>query len=323
MKALVTSASRKLPLLQAIQDQLDAAAPASPVQVIAGDSDAHCLAAYSWEGFWHMPRLDEDPARTLAAILDQGFDLVIPTRDADVAFLAGQRDALALAGVHCLVASPEAVRTCRDKLAFSTALDEAGLLSIPTATDPGDARLGATRLAVKERFGAGSLGVALDVTHDEAVRAAAALTDPVFQPFVPGPELSLDAYRTRDGRLLGIIARSRDVVLGGESAVTTTVDPHPYRHLAHRLLDTLDVQGHAVVQVILGPEGPTVVECNARLGGASTLSLAAGLRSISWFALEARDEDPAALPFTPHVGPLRLVRIPHDVIGDVTDATGL
>lgn len=314
MKALITSASRKLPLLRAIQTQLDSVAGAA--LVLAADSDPRALAAYAWPDFWQMPRLDGPADLVLEAVAAQGADLVIPTRDADVEFFARHQDVLAERGVRCLVPPIEAVELCADKVAFSERLLGAGLPAIPTSLDPSDPALGPGTRVVKERRGAGALGMALNVDHANAVVAAAALDAPCFQPFVAGPELSLDAYRSSDGRLLGVIARTRDVVIAGESAVTMTIDATPYLGLVGDVLTTLGLTGHALIQVILSAEGPVIVECNARLGGASTLSLAAGLSTIAWFAMEAGGADPSLLPFIPHDGPLQLVRVPQDVIRD-------
>jgi carbamoyl-phosphate synthase large subunit len=59
-----------------------------------------------------------------------------------------------------------------------------------------------------------------------------------------------------------------------------------------------------------------VIECNARLGGASTLALAAGLMSLAWFARESDGLDPADISFTPRPAGWQLVRVPQDVIRD-------
>lgn len=314
MKALVTSASRKLPLLRAVFDQLATVTP--DVTVVATDADPGCLAAYAWQPFVPFPRLDDvAPATVIDAVGVLAPELLIPTRDADVLFFAEHVDALAARGTWCLGGTRPAVARCLDKLAFAVALTDAGVPVIPTVLDPAGA--GSDRLVVKERHGAGSRGIGLDLAPGLAAEAAEALSEPVFQPFVPGREVSIDAYRTRDGRLLGQVARSRDVVVGGESQVSTTVDPEPYAALTSAALSALELTGHAVLQAIDGPDGPVLVECNPRLGGASTLALAAGLRSVAWAWAEASGFDPGEIAFDPEPPGLRLVRAPSDAIGRV------
>jgi len=312
VRVLVTSASRKLPLLRAIADQLAVVAPAA--EVVAADADPRCLAAYAWRPFVPFPRLDDAaPQTVIDAIGVLAPEVLVPSRDADVTFFAEHVDALAARGTWCLAGTGPAVTRCLDKYAFSAALADAGVPAIPTALDP--AAVHADRLVVKERHGAGARGVRLDLSAQAAAAAAEDLSEPVFQPFVPGPEVSIDAYRARDGRLLGLIARSRDLVRHGESQVTTVVDPAPYAGLATAALTALGLTGHAVLQAIDGPDGPVLVECNPRLGGASTLALAAGLRTVAWAWLEAAGQDPGTVAFAPAAPGLRLVRAPADEIG--------
>lgn len=314
MQVLVTSASRKLPLLRALSAQLATVAP--DATVVAADADPACLAAYAWEPFVAFPRLaDASPQAVVDAVAAVSPDLLVPTRDADVLFFADHHGALAARGTWCLAGTEPAVARCLDKLAFAAALAEAGVPVIPTVLDPAAAR--SDRVVVKERRGAGSRGLGLDLAPGVAATLAEALDEPVFQPFVPGREVSIDAYRARDGRVLGVVVRSRDVVVGGESQVSTTVDSGPYAALAGAALTALELTGHAVLQAIDGPGGPVLVECNPRLGGASTLSLAAGLRSVEWAWLEAHGRDPGEVGFEPAAPGLRLVRTAHDAIGRV------
>ena len=314
VQALVTSASRKLPLLRAVSDHLATVAP--DATVVASDANPFCLAAYAWQPFVAFPRLDDvAPQTVIDAVTAVSPELLIPTRDADVLFFADHHAALAARGTWCLAGSEPAVARCLDKLAFAVALTDAGVPVIPTVLDPAAAR--SDRVVVKERHGAGSRGLGLDLAPGIAATMAEALAEPVFQPFVPGREVSIDAYRARDGRVLGVIVRSRDVVVGGESKVTTTVDPGPYAALTDAALTALELTGHAVLQAIDGADGPVLVECNPRLGGASTLSLAAGLSSVEWAWLEAHGRDPGELAFEPAPPGLRLVRTAHDTIGRV------
>lgn len=314
MQALVTSASRKLPLLRAVAAQLGESA--TEVVVVAADANPQCVAAYAWQPFVLLPRLaDVAPSTVVDAIAVLGVELLIPTSDADALFFAEQREELAARGVWCPTGDQPSVARCLDKLAFAEVLADAGVPAIPTSLDPAMAAGG--RVVVKERFGAGSRGLLVDATPADAAAFAESLVEPVFQPFIRGREVSIDAYRSRDGRLLGTVVRTRDVVVGGESQVTTTVDPKPYLALVEQALTELGLTGHAVLQAIDGPQGPVLVECNPRVGGASTLSFAAGLRSIAWAWSEAQGQDPAVVPFVAQDPGLRLVRAPADEIGRI------
>ena len=108
-----------------------------------------------------------------------------------------------------MVSPPDAIDRCLDKARFASTLEESGLPAIPTASSLDDLPPTA-EYVVKERRGSGSQGMGLRLSGRFALDAAARLQDPVFQPFVPGQELSIDAYRSRAGGTLGYVARSRD-----------------------------------------------------------------------------------------------------------------
>jgi carbamoyl-phosphate synthase large subunit len=55
-----------------------------------------------------------------------------------------------------------------------------------------------------------------------------------------------------------------------------------------------------------------LLECNCRFGGASTLSIAAGLDSFYWFLRECLNEDLSDLPFLNYRRGLRQIRYAED-----------
>jgi len=260
-----------------------------------------------------MPKIPTtDPRELISAMEHKGIDIVIPTRDEDAEYFGFHRQLFTDAGIEAMVSNNESVQICVDKLYFAQRMAELGIQAIATALDPADLDSLISQFVVKERRGSGSKSMFLNVNSKKAKEFAKTIENPVFQPYVSGPEFSVDAYRSRAGKVLGFIARSRDLVIQGESQVSTIVDPEPFHKLVHDVMTGLDFQGHAVLQFIDSPAGLVCIECNPRLGGASTLALKAGLKSAMWFVLEVRGEDPTRIPFTPtHIGG-RLVRIPKD-----------
>jgi carbamoyl-phosphate synthase large subunit len=309
---LVTSVARKVPLLRAVRAALDDVGREG-AELHGGDLDPHAVGRHFVDRFWAMPPLSQLAVETAIDYCSaHGIALIVPTRDGELEFWARQRAELAAAGVDVLVSDPEAVATCLDKLRFAEALRAAGEPAIPTATSPDE--LGAERLVVKERFGAGAAAVALDVDPAAAREHARGLDDPIFQPYVAGDEFSLDLYAARDGTCLGVVARRREVVIGGESQVTATVRDPALERLGERLARVLGLRGHAVLQVIVAGGEHHVIECNPRFGGASTLAVAAGLATFEWAYLEALGESLESRPFVRRERELRQVRFPQDTV---------
>ena len=139
------------------------------------------------------------------------------------------------------------------------------------------------------------------------------LQSPIFQPFIIGKEYSVDVYISRSGKIKGIICRSRELVINGESKITTTQSHKGIEKLVNDILTAFSFYGHVIFQIIEDLEGELhVIECNPRFGGASTLSLAAGLDSFYWFLNECSDLNIDSYPFL--VSDKKQIRYSEDLI---------
>jgi carbamoyl-phosphate synthase large subunit len=303
---MISSVSGKVPLVRRMKE---AAAKLSPALRIEGaDSAASPLARHFIDTFWQMPKLADLTAESLVAhCRTAGVRAIVPTRDGELGWFANVAPQLAHEGIHVMISQPAAIDACVDKLRFAT---------LPGAI-PAFAKLPADTSGpwvVKERFGAGSRSIGLNLDAAEALAHAKDLSDPIFQRFVAGQEVSADLYVDRKRHIKGCVVRTRDLVVGGESQITTTIDAPAVEAACRRILESLPFYGHVVFQAIIAANGEVrVIECNARFGGASSLSIAAGLDSFYWFLLEAAGEDLEAYPFLyDATRPLRQVRYASD-----------
>lgn len=304
---MITSISRKTPLLECAKRALTKFDPGARVH--GADLDPEALGRHFVDTFWVSPPFAEAGVEGLVDhCARNGIRYILPTRDGDLEWFANAREELAGAGIEVMVSPPETIALCRDKLRFAAHLEQHGLPAIATAQTTEVLPRSATWV-VKERWGSGSRGVYCDVPAHRLDELAAELEDPIFQPFIRGRELSVDLYRDRAGRVHGSICRTRDTVIAGESQVTTVVDAPALSKVCEEVAHCLNVQGHVTMQAIETPEARVrIVECNARFGGASTLSERAGLESFYWFLLEASGRGLERAPFRPRSGALRLVR---------------
>src|SRR5690606_31781337 len=104
-------------------------------------------------------------------------------------------------------------------------------------------------------------------------------------------------------------------VVHGESQVTATFRDSKLEMLCAAFAEKLGIYGHAVMQIMIDAAGEYhIIECNARLGGASRLSLEMGLDSIYWFLLESQGVDLDEYPFSRSAVEKRLIRYAEDVI---------
>ncbi|MEQ8268855.1 MAG: NAD-dependent epimerase/dehydratase family protein [Parvibaculum sp.] len=309
---LVSSASKKVPLVRAVQQAARKLHP--DIDVIAGDMQAGALTRHVADGFWQMPRTVEAAiGELLDGCRERGIRTIIPTRDGELPFWARHRAQLASAGIDVVVSPLESVETCLDKLAFAQLGHERGLPFIPAALHPGELDERGP-FVVKERFGAGARSIGINLDREAALAHGASLENPIYQPFIDGREISIDAWMDTEHRVKGLVLRHRDKVVDGESQITTTFRDAGVEAEVERVLGALRLRGPVVLQVLVDTRGHThVIECNTRFGGASTASIAAGLDMFYWSLLEGRGADLADYPFERIEGELRQVRLPSDI----------
>src|SRR5690606_19671430 len=179
-------------------------------------------------------------------------------------------------GIDVVISPPESVEACLDKLAFARFGAANGLPFIPAALHPDE--VPAARYVVKERFGAGARSIGLGLARDAALAHGESLSVPIYQPFIEGYEVSIDAWMEEAHEVKGLVMRRRDCVVDGESQVTTTFRDAGIENVMRDVLSALRLRGPAVLQALVDAEGGVhVIECNTRFGGASTASIAAGL----------------------------------------------
>ncbi|MFC4599649.1 NAD-dependent epimerase/dehydratase family protein [Cohnella hongkongensis] len=307
---LVTSLSRKVPLVKCLRQANERLGGRR--LIYGADSNPEAIGRHFVDGFWPMPRLDQLPLTELVSYCRKhGIRSIIPTRDGELAYFAAAKPALAEAGIAVMVSSEQTIKRCADKLAFYEYGAEHGFPVIPTAAQYA-AEMG-DRVVAKPRYGAGARTMALDVSPEDAVRQAERIPEPIYQPYVPGREVSADLYVDQAGRCRGVVLRYREIVIDGESQSTVTFRDESIERLCSDLAEKLGIYGHAVMQLMVDDSGrPHIIECNARFGGASRLSLEAGLDSFRWFLMEGEGQ-PLDEPFVRLGRERRMIRFPEDV----------
>lgn len=309
---MITSAAGKAPLVRAM---LSAANKLHPdIKVWAGDVDEHASSRHVADGFWKMPRTaDTELEALLAGCKERGIWVLLPTRDGELEFWARHRERFADEGIDVVVGPIDSVTTCLDKLAFAGFGLANGLPFIETGLSPDE--LGPGPYVVKERYGAGSRQIGLRLDRESAMEHARSLEHPIYQPFVAGREISIDAWLDKAQRVKGLVLRTRDRVVNGESQVTTTFRHPEIESIATRALEALKLRGPVVMQALIDPDQRLhIIECNSRFGGASTASIAAGLDMLYWSLLEAQGADMGQVPFDRIQGDVRQVRVPTDIV---------
>ncbi|EKN67674.1 ATP-grasp domain-containing protein [Schinkia azotoformans] len=317
MNVLVTSISRKIPLINEVQKAGNKLGINS--LIYGADSNSEAIGKFFVDNFWHMPLLNELKIEDLITYCKSNdIKAIIPTRDGELVFFSKYRELLRENNINAMISDETTIKNCLDKLAYFSIAKEMGYPVINTYVDIED--LTCDSFVVKERYGAGAKKIGINLTKQEAIRHAKYLKKPIFQPFIKGQEYSVDIFIDMVGKIKGSVVRKRDLVLNGESQITTTINFTRLEILCEQFASELKFYGHIIMQVIVDLEGNIhFIECNPRFGGASTLSIAVGLDSFYWFLLEVRGFNLDDISFERSKSEKRLIRYPKDWILEIEE----
>lgn len=309
---LITSVAKKIGMVKAVKRAMDKLGNRG--KLFGGDIDEDCIGQYFVDKFWKMPRTkDENLNKIISYCSKNAITLIIPSRDGELEFWAKHKEELDKEGITVMVSDYDTIKMCTDKLEFYKKLNSLGFPSLKTA-DSAD-QIDSKRFVVKERYGAGSKSMMLDISKKETKEHAKTLSDPIFQPFIRGKEYSVDLYVSKKKEVKGVIMRERNQVIDGESQITTTVNNKKAEKLCADIAKAINLFGHNIFQILIDEKSNIyIIECNARFGGASTLSIKAGLDSFYWLILESNGVDIADYPFIRTEKKLRQIRYPEDRI---------
>jgi carbamoyl-phosphate synthase large subunit len=309
---LISSSSKKIGLIKSVVKA--AKRISNDIKVISGDSNINAISKYFSDDFYHMPKTVENNKNEILKWCKKNcVTAIIPTRDGELLFWSNWKKELFQNGILVMVPNPEAVETCLDKFLFSSRCSQLKLPVINSSLSIQDIK--SSSYVVKERYGAGSQSIGLNVDLNLAIDHAKRLESPLFQPFITGREISVDSYITLSGEVKGLITRNRTIVENGESVITDTFFDEDLTVNLTSIISKLNLYGHVILQVIIDSSNNiNIVECNSRFGGASTLSIESGLDSFYWFILEANGEDLDKMPFQIKKQKLKQIRFPQDLI---------
>lgn len=310
---LITSAAKKIPLIKDVRNALQRFSPGS--KIYTADSDSNALASHFSDYFWQMPSLqDLSIEDILKYCLSHSIKFIIPTRDGEFPFFAQYQSFLRDQGIFVFTSDLEAIKNCQDKYLFSEILLAKNLPAIPTFLKLENI-INQKKIVIKERTGSGSQNIALNLNREEALKASKNFKNPIFQAFVSGREFSADVFLTKQKRVKGIVLRTRDLIINGESQVTTSFSNSRIESIIAKTAEILGLQGHCVFQAFITSENDDIliIEVNPRFGGASSLSVACGLDSFFWFFQESSGQNLKHFPFLKNEEK-RLIRTPSDTI---------
>jgi carbamoyl-phosphate synthase large subunit len=289
MNILVLSVSRKVQLISSLKD----ACSTLPIKIFCADSSEESAALYFGDGFVILPKTNDNSFMNTVInyCKDNNITLILPTSDFDMSFLTGHREDLAIQGIYVLMSESLTVNTCLSKFKFME-ICKANNIPIPNSYPslkeivyPCVGRLDASQA---------SQGVFI-IKSPKALQELLnkySHSDIIFQEYINFPEYTIDAFFGSEGELVCAVPRRRIKVVNGESVISMTENIPELISLANRLSPSVfKFWGHITIQVFFDGHKIIIIEINPRFGGASNLSIKAGLNSPKWMLELISDKD--------------------------------
>ena len=275
LNVLVTAGSRRVPLVQAFQRALRATGGG---EVVVADVNPLSPTVYVADRSYPVP-MATDPTY-VDALLDicrrEHVGLLIPTIDDELTTLSEASPRFLEHGVRVAVSPAEATRACNDKYETCRLLEARGIAVARTwlpATLPWPHPL---PLFIKPRTGRGGVGAFAVRTTRELGFFLDYVPDPVLQPFLNGPEFTIDVLCDFDGLPLAIVPRERAVIRAGVVDRGRTVGDSSLMALGMACARAIRAVGAINIQCRVVEGVPTVFEINPRFSGGIPLTIAAG-----------------------------------------------
>jgi carbamoyl-phosphate synthase large subunit len=270
-----------------------------------------------------VPRGDAPGFADAVAALcaEQAIDVLVPTVDTELVPLVGRRATFAAAGTTILAPELTTLDRCLDKWDLVRVCRHLGVTPTTAVLDAAfEAGYWAFPAIVKPRSGSGGRGVAVvhgpadlvGVPHDGSF---------VIQQLLPGVEHSIDVLAYRDGRIAGVVPRSRLKVDSGIAVAGVVSDDPELVAVGRRVAEAIGLTSVANVQVKQDADGePRLLEVNPRFPGSMPLTIAAGV-DMPRLALA----DALGLPVPDRVAshPVAMVRHWEDVVVGVGEFAAL
>ena len=274
---LISSAGSKVPLIEAVRDAVARTVGIS--HVVCADTDPKAICQFFSDEFWCMKPLNfYDDTELIKELHARSIVFIIPTRDGELKRWAALKQRLMSEGIEVLVSDLGTLNLTMDKLLFSKWLQNNGFEFIKTWEDADQHETEA--IVVKERFSDAPKNTVINVSKSEANILSSQLKFPIFQEFIEGQEISVDVWMHRSMHTT-LQARTRDLIIDGEARVTSQYLNTQLEMMVRSLVSELGVYGPSVFQFIVSPDGKFYpIECNARVGGASTFSIRTKFDSI-------------------------------------------
>lgn len=278
---LLLSSSNHVQLIESFKDaykQLNLGG-----NIYTADINKYCASSLVSEKHFFIPPSDSDeyfPALE-KIIKEDNINIVLSVRDEELLTLSRNKKFFDKLECVLLVSDEKAIALCRDKFKLSNFFLKNDIPHPKTILfdDLMDNVEIKYPILCKPRGGKAGYGIFKVSNYDSIEKLLDDKEKYIFQEYIEGEEYTIDLLSDSDCNVLSIIPRKRVLIKGGESIISITVKNTRIMDYTKRISELIGFNYHINIQCILRDNIPYFIEINPRFGGASNLSIKAGMNS--------------------------------------------
>jgi carbamoyl-phosphate synthase large subunit len=271
--------NRKLPLFDLVNSSKNKIN--KKIKIFLGNNKSFPYSSFFKKNFINLPACkDKNRYKILKILKRLKIKFVIPSSDAELIFWSKYKNFFKLYGVEVFISQHSSIKICLDKLSFHKYCKAKNIPDIEILTPKEYKKK--IKLVVKERFSHEKNKPIINKDYNYVKKHLHEFRNPIIQRFIPGNEISVDAFLDENSKVIGLFMRKREHIIDGESQVTSIFQNRKFEINFTKYFESLKLTGIAMLQAKIYRNKTYIIECNPRVGGASTLSIQNGLDVFFW-----------------------------------------
>jgi len=281
LNILLTCSGRKIHLINSFLDTLK---NNSKLKIFLCDNNPKVISKYFGNFFWKSPKfINQNFDKVLFFLKKKKIKIIFPTSDSELLFWSIHKNKLLKNDIKVMISSKNTVEICQDKILFYNFLKNNNIETIDTSNQLD--LIKSKKYVVKNRFSNQEKKNYININYDESKKFSKKFENPIFQPFISGTEISIDCYVDQKKKTQ-ILLRERCSVNQGESEKIKFFKNKKISNQIINIVNKLEFFGHIMFQGIKKKNKFYILECNPRIGGASSTCFYKGLNSFKNFIEE-------------------------------------
>jgi len=278
---LLTCSGRKVHLINSF---LETVKDNSRLKIFLCDTNSKVISKYFGNFFWKSPKfVSQNFKKILFFLKKKKIKIVFPTSDLELLFWAKYKNRLLKENIKVMISSKKSIEICQDKLLFFNFLKENNITTIDTSNKLESIK--SKKFVVKNRYSYEEKKTFINIDYQHSKKVSKKFKNPIFQPYLFGTEISIDCYVNKENKVK-ILLRERCSINNGESEQIKFLYNKKIFNQIMYILNKLDFSGHIMFQGIKTNRDFYILECNPRIGGASSTCFYKGLNSFKNFIEE-------------------------------------